>query len=259
LTRKNHKYIITLFATFVIFTIGIGLNQGSAVIQSYKTNDSIGNSTYSDWIGRFWQWWINLKTESIPTPENPTPKCLLGTDDSNKTIFLMDNFLAGSVKQQCTIKADQSILIPLYTAECDTGDRGQVGKPFKDLLACAFDADRGNAHFRVNVDNASLVDKVVSVHKTPADDHLAEVESKKFYEVNVLPGTQFIGPGGTYEGPGKYLGAAHGWFVFLKPLNEGNHVITYSTDLTGTADINLKEAPWDYKSDIKYNLRVEKP
>lgn len=241
-----------------ILIIAIGLNFGSAAVESYTKNDVIGNLTYSEWADKWWNWWISVPEKSIPSPENTGPMggCLIGADAQNKTIFVMNNFFVGSVQQNCSIKADQSVLIPLYTAECDTGDKGLVAKPFAELLSCAVDADRGEAYMKVRVDNLTLVDTKASVHNTPSHNNLIETESKDLFDVSVPPESQFMGP--NYVGPGKFKGAAHGWYVFLKPLDEGNHVISYLTKVTGTEAANIEEAPWDYEAEVTYNLKVEK-
>jgi len=252
------EFVFTVLAILGILIVGMGLNFGSAAVGSYGKNDVIGNLTFSEWTGKLWDWWISLPEKSVPSSENTglMGSCLVKTDDQNKTVFLMNNFYVGTVQQKCSFKADQSILIPLYIAECDTGDKENAGKPFTELLACAMDADRGEAYFKVKVDNLTLVDTTASVHRTPSHNNLTEVESKKLFDVNVPPQSQFIPS--NYDGPGKFKGAAHGWYVFLKPLGEGNHVISYYTKVTGTQSMNIKEAPWDYESDITYSLKVKK-
>jgi hypothetical protein len=256
--NKNVKIIFTGLATLGLLMIGIGLNFGSAFVESYTKNDVIGNLTYSKWSEKYWNWWIDLPEKSIPSSENTGPMsgCLVKADDQNKTIILMNNFYVGSVQQKCSFKTNQSILIPLYTAECDTGDKGLVGKPFTELLACALDADRGESYMKVNVDNLTLVDTITSVHRTPSHNHLVEIESKDFFDISVRADSQFIGS--NYDGPGEFKGASHGWFVFLKPLDEGNHVISYYTKVTGTQTANIEEAPWDYEADVTYSLKVKK-
>jgi hypothetical protein len=187
--------------------------------------------------------------------------CLTEADDQNKTIFLMNNFYVGSVQQECTFKADQSILIPLYIGECDTGDKENKGKSFNELLSCALDADRGEADMKVKVDNMTLVDTKASVHRTPSHDNLTEVESKDLFDVSVPPESQFIPS--NYDGPGEFRAAAHGWYVFLKPLDEGNHVISYYTKVTGTLPPNtpledIEDSSWDYEADVTYKVKVGK-
>jgi hypothetical protein len=256
--NKDIQTIFNALTILGLFIIGIGLNFGSAAVETYTKNDVIGNLTYADWTEKWWEWWISLPEKSIPSSENTGPMggCLVKADDQNKTIFLMNNFFVGSVQQKCSLKADQSILIPLYTAECDTGDKGLAGKPFTEILACAVDADKGEAYMKVKVDNLTIVDTTASVHKTPSHNNLSEVESKDFFDVNVPQDSQFMGP--NYIGPGKFNGASHGWYVFLKPLDEGNHVISYYTKVTGTQTANIEEAPWDYEADVTYSLKVEK-
>jgi hypothetical protein len=242
-----------------ILIIGIGLNFGSAAaVESYTKNDVIGNLTYSEWADNWWEWWISLPEKSVPSSENTGPMggCLVKADAQNKTIFLMNNFFVTSVQQKCSFKADQSILIPLYVGECDTGDRENTNKSFTELLTCALDADRGQAYMKVLVDNLTLVDTKASVHKTPSHNNLTEVESKDLFDVNVPSESQFIGP--NYIGPGKFKGATHGWYVFLKPLDEGNHAISYYTKVTGTQTANIEEAPWDYEANVTYSLKVDK-
>jgi hypothetical protein len=256
--NKNVEIIFTALTILGLHIIGTGLNFSSAAVESYTKNDVIGNLTYSEWPDKWWNWWISVPEKSIPSSENTGPMggCLAKADDQNKTIFLMANYFVGSVQQKCSFKAGQSILIPSYTAECDTGDKGLTGKPFAEVLNCAIDANRGEVYMKVKVDNLTLVDTKAYVHRTPPHNNLTELESKDFFDVNVPEGSQFIPS--AYDGPGKFKGAHQGWYVFLKPLDEGNHVISYYTKVTGTQTANIKEAPFDYEADVTYNLKVEK-
>jgi hypothetical protein len=257
LNKKIHILLTGL--TFLgIVIIGIELNFGSAAIESYTKNDVIGNLTYSEWGDKYWQWWMTVPDKYVPGSDNPELNggCLVKADAQNKTIFLTFNFYTGSVQQKCTIKADQSILIPLYTGECDTGDKENVLLKFTGLLNCALDADKGDAKMNVKVDNITLVDTKASVHRTPLHNNLTEVESKDLFDVNVPKDSQWITK--DYVGPGNYTAAAHGWFVFLKPLDEGKHVIYYHTVVTGTQGADLTAPKWDYDGDVTYSLKVDK-
>jgi hypothetical protein len=250
--NKKLVFIPVIMIILGALTFVLESNLGYGAIESHTTNDVIGNLTYLQWVESWWNWHISLPKFALPSSENATSMsgCLVGKDDQNKTIFLVDSFFGGSVQQYCSFKADQSILIPLLTAECDTGDRN-VGKTFDEVLKCALSDDDFDAYLKVTLDDAPLVDTKVSLHNTPQHNHLIEIQSKDFFEVIAPATSQF-----EYAVPGTYSGAAHGWFVFLKPLDEGNHVISYSAALGGKGlDVKGESSAQDI---VTYHINIKK-
>ena len=53
--------------------------------------------------------------------------------------------------------------------------------------------------------------------------------------------------------PGTYLGAVHGWFIFIKPLSPSEHTVRYVNDVRSTT----LGAGNTNNADITYSFKVK--
>lgn len=81
-------------------------------------------------------------------------------------------------------------------------------------------------------------------YKINSMDNATELYSKGF---NItIPGKQHFPDQNT----GTWRSGAHGWFVFLKPLPPGDHMLHYNVGVTGTGSN-------DHSAEITYDLKVK--
>jgi hypothetical protein len=202
----------------------------------------------SDWVARFWNWDFSIpidpQTNTFAGLEDNG--CLIHRDDS--MVMLVDTAAGGIWKQKCTISSTEGILIPIWTGECDQALKGFENYSFKQLSECARAYDLGIIKGQVKIDNIPIATLDVVDYKTNAMNNVTEVYTKQF-NATIPKGSHLIS-----ERYGTFPAAAHGWFVFLKPLQTGNYVIYYqnsveATTLSGAGNMNSAQ--------FTYYLNVE--
>jgi hypothetical protein len=132
-----------------------------------KDEAPLGKS-YDYWIDKYWNWFIRLSTEEA------TPKdggCLINKVDS--MVMVMQPIFGGVRNQNCNISSGDAIMIPLWTAWCDSGaNLDDISDPSlnldQKLTKCAREVyNLGNIGSEVKVDNAPVSDLNVRMSLKP--------------------------------------------------------------------------------------------
>ena len=197
---------------------------------------------YDTWA--FWNWDATLLNKPGTTScceglqENG---CLM--NDVGPAVLLLDTAIGGTTNQNCSIKSDQGIFIQLWSGECDTSDTTLAPASYDKILKCARHLDLGTVKGKVSVDG-TLVSELDA--KDLVSNKLSNVVelNTTLFSFTYPPDTHLFTPK-----PGTYLAAAHGWFVFLKPLTAGDHTVSYSISVVTagtTAGGSLTTAQYTY-------------
>lgn len=212
-------------------------------IEFYSKNETPYGKSYDSWIADFWNWDASILND----PSNEVYKFKGLTDNGclikrvNSTVMLMDTALGFSITQKCTISHNDGILIPIWSGECDKSMEEITN--YKDLLDCARAADKGKVTGIVTVDNIPVARLDATDLNARNITNVMEMTSQSFNITYPLDG---------HLDPSKNItteAAAHGWFVFLKPLAPGDHTIYYRNVVQAGTSHNEVE--------ITYHLKVE--
>lgn len=169
--------------------------------------------TYGDWNAA----WIQYQV-SIPVPINPTldatgANCNVG-QSGGPVFFLSGSYNSDPVTRTCTVPRAQAILVPLIAWECSTVEPPPSnGNTPPELRACAggFIDGVGVHTLKLTIDGA----KVTNLKRFRAQSPLFEF---------TFPETDnFLGLSGVTTGSS----VSDGYFVMLKPLSVGNHVVHF--------------------------------
>jgi len=244
-TIKLNLYILlSLVATYYItLPVLTGYN-----VEFYSKGELPFGISYGDWIAKYWNW-------DLSTPPDPTTNDFLGLKANgclvhreNSTVMLADTAAGGIWNQKCTISHNAGILIPIWTGECDQGTKAFETYSFKQLLDCARGFDLGKVRGQVKVDNIPVATLDALDYKTNIMNNVTEVYSNQFNATIPINSHVIV------ERYGTFPAAAHGWFVFLKPLQPGTHTVYYQnsvepTTLSGAGNVN--SAQFTYVFDVK--------
>jgi hypothetical protein len=244
-TIKLNLYItLSLVATYYItLPVLTGYN-----VEFYSKGESPFGISYSDWITKYWNWDLSI-------PLDPKINDFLGLKENgclvhreNSTVMLADTAAGGIWNQKCTISHNAGILIPIWTGECDQGTKAFETYSFKQLLDCARGFDLGKVRGQVKVDNIPVATLDALDYKTNIMNNVTEVYSNQFNATIPINSHVIV------ERYGTFPAAAHGWFVFLKPLQPGTHTVYYQnsvepTTLSGAGTVN--SAQFTYIFDVK--------
>ena len=244
-TSKLNLYILlSLVATYYItLPVLTGYN-----VEFYSKGELPFGISYGDWIAKYWNWDLSI-------PLDPKTNDFLGLKENgclvhreNSTVMLADTAAGGIWNQKCTISHNAGILIPIWTGECDQGTKAFETYSFKQLLDCARGFDLGKVRGQVKVDNIPVATLDVLDYKTNIMNNVTEVYSNQFNATIPINSHVIV------ERYGTFPAAAHGWFVFLKPLQPGTHTVYYQnsvepTTLSGAGNVN--SAQFTYVFDVK--------
>lgn len=236
--------LLSLVATYYI-TVPIVAGQN---VDFYSKGELPFGISYGDWVAKYWNWDLSI-------PLDPKTHNILGLNENgclvhreNSTVMLADTAAGGIWNQECTISHNEGILIPIWTGECDQGYKGFENASLKQLSDCARGFDLGKVKGQVKVDNIPVAILDVLDYKTNIMNNVTEVYTKQF-NATVPINSHF-----TAEKYGTFPAAAHGWFVFLKPLTPGNHTVYYQNSVeptthSGAGNVNSAQ--------FTYHFRVE--
>jgi len=244
-TSKLNLYILlSLVATYYItLPVLTGYN-----VEFYSKGELPFGISYGDWIAKYWNWDLSI-------PLDPKTNDFLGLKENgclvhreNSTVMLADTAAGGIWNQKCTISHNAGILIPIWTGECDQGTKAFETYSFKQLLDCARGFDLGKVRGQVKVDNIPVATLDALDYKTNIMNNVTEVYSNQFNATIPINSHVIV------ERYGTFPAAAHGWFVFLKPLQPGTHTVYYQnsvepTTLSGAGSVN--SAQLTYVFDVK--------
>jgi len=217
---------------FLIVSLAVGYG-----VEFYSKDEHPFGISYSDWVAKFWNWDFSIPIDSQTNTLAGLKDngCLMHKD--NSIVMLVDTAAGGIWKQKCTISRTEGILIPIWTGECDQALKGFDSYSFKQLSECARAYDLGIVKGQVKVDDTPVATLDAIDYKTNVMNNVTEVYTKQFNAI--VPKESHL----ISERYGTFPAAAHGWFVFLKPLQPGNHVVYYqnsveATTLSGAGNMN---------------------
>ena len=195
-------------------------------IDLFSKNELINGVSYEEWVAKYWQY---LATETPDLGFIHENGCHIHQEDS--VVMLMDPaVVSGSINQECTIPADRAILISIWTGECDDGMEDYINASFEQIKKCARGFDMGQIRSIVKVDGATISQLAVNDNTTLTNTNATEIYTKEF-AITLNSDSRIP----QEIGPGTYRSAAHGWFVFLKPLPTGDHTIYLKTTVQPTS------------------------
>jgi hypothetical protein len=230
--------IVLIYCSIVPYALGY--------VDFYSKEESPFGISYDDWVASYWNWDASI-------PLDPETNSFAGLKENgclvhkqNSTIMLIDTSAGGVWNQNCTISRNEGILIPIWTGECDQGSKGFESASFKELSDCARGYDLGKIKGQVKVDNIPVATLDAVDYTTNIMNNVTEVYTKQF-NITFPNETRFL-----MELFGTFPAAAHGWFVFLKPLEPGDHTVYYEnsvlpTTLSGAGNVNTAQITYHFK------------
>jgi hypothetical protein len=230
---------ILLFSTTVMVPIAY------AVDVFHKDELPFGKP-HADWVQDWWRWNAAIPGDPVTTfagvKENG---CLINNE--GPVAMLIDTAIGGVHHQRCDISSNQGILIPAWSAVCSGATKGIENKSFNELSECARGYNLGKITVNAWVDNKPIAKVEAEDYKTVNLINATEVYTKGFNITSPENSNLAV------DYPGTHLGAAHGWFIFLKPLPVGEHTVRYVNDVRETT----LGAGNTNNADITYSLNVK--
>lgn len=159
------------------------------------------------WTEKWWKWFLSIPKARNPAVDTTGRYC--AEKQTDPTAWFLAGTMGGSAKRECTISDGKAILFPIITDEQSFAE-----KP----------------HFQSDLELEALVtseaDKVLELN---ASIDGIKVEDPRRYRVKTKPFDVTLPRDniwGVKDGPTR--AAADGYWLFLKPLTPGKHMIHFS-------------------------------
>lgn len=228
----------TILPSILFSTLSYGQEDQSKI---FLPGSSPYGISFNEWIAKWWQWYNSVpKTESPNFPDYPNHiaevDCAIRQDPSSPVFFLFTPLVdEPSAQRTCDVPKDKAVLIPIISAEADIGDPELTDKSEQGMIQAA---KSGNdyAAISVELDNTKL-----NFNEDPKYRTLSDFFNITFPEHNIWE---------PKEVPGTYVGVTEGYFLFLRPLSEGNHTLHYKA---ATNPPN----PNSYAQEVAYHMNVK--
>jgi hypothetical protein len=171
--------------------------------------------TYGNWTVYWWRWVLSIPKSNNPVLDERGEHHNLAQKDDNVL------FLAGKLADEnrnvpnrtCTLSSKKSILFPVINCECNLLERPELRTP-SDIIE------------RVKKDEDTIVKKECFVDgKTiPAQRVRSD---PTIFELNMVKDNLFDNEKEGRRVYGSTIASADGYWVFLKPLAVGKHIISF--------------------------------
>jgi hypothetical protein len=240
---KTKNVLVTVSISLFLATVIVPM---AYAVDVFQKNELPFGKPYEDWVQDWWRWNAAIpgdpETTFAGVKENG---CLINKE--GPVAMLMDPAIGGVHHQICEIPPNQGILIPAWSALCSGAVKGSENKSFEELSECARQYNLGKVTVNAWVDNKSIAQVNAEDYKTINLINATELYSKGF---NItIPADSNL----AVDYPGNHLGAAHGWYIFLKALPVGEHTVRYINDVRETT----LGAGNTNNADITYSFKVK--
>lgn len=174
---------------------------------AFTVNDSPYGTSYDIWTQRWWKWALAFPQDQNPMFDDSGRLC--GNGQNYSDVWFLAGNAGGSSERTCTIPSGKAILVPLINAECSKAE--EPLKPESDLLPCATEYIDTARNLVLKVDGIKI-DKPEQYRVNSGGIFNVFMPVNNIYSVSV----------------GNTSAASDGYWVFLKPLPEGEHTIEFS-------------------------------
>ena len=172
--------------------------------QIAPSGSTVAGKTIGEWSGKWWTWLLATPLHRDPALDETGEHC--GIDQDGPVWFLAGSFSDQPVTRRCKVPEGKYILFPMFTG---------IVKPTPEQTQATCDTSRDKA--------ARFAEAVLGVYASLDGAALAAPE--QFRERT----TACFDPSGT----GRAISAQDGYWVMLRPLPPGKHVLRYGRDEKG--------------------------
>lgn len=251
-------YICLILLSFALFaTCGCTFNYFHNIVYGensdvvFTVKDLPYNRTFDYWVANYFKWFLSLPniengsndTLSHPRDHYSPEKCSWNQNKIGPVWMLADgkdqNDLSQAEIRDCEVPAGKALLVQIVGSNCSTVE-GYTND--KQLMDCAVWI-LPSAYFSASLDGK----EIMNTNKDPSD-------RDRFYVKPFLTNLTYA-PNNYYGySPGVYRGTEAGYFIFMKPLLVGNHVLKFEESVISCLDVPCNDKRI---SNVQYNIAVK--
>jgi hypothetical protein len=258
---KNSKLPFLIITTFLLIVFCNLVNSHIAqAVAVYPADGEPFGTSYDEWVAKFWNWWLSQSMQEIvPKPGG----CVANI--SGSLVMMMENAYATNAHQTCEITSSQGIMMPLWISWCDNvSDKSRIrpdANLSQELSECARENySVGNIKSEVKIDNVPFAKLDVSNqfrsgkldYKINSLNNVTTLNTTSFTLTVPCDSHNPSAPRCKTVEAGSY-----GWWIFLKPLPPGEHLISYYVDVSQEGKLGDLVGNTANAKDMSYLFRVK--
>lgn len=201
----------------------------------FPPDENVLGMTYGDWSAAWWQYVLSIPTGTNPVLDTTGANCGVG-QSSGPVFFLAGAATTDLVTHTCTVPAGKALFFPIINVECSTVEPTPFhGDNAQELRTCA----------GAFVDGVGISTLEVTIDRKKVHDlHRFRVQSPLF-DFIMPAADNFLGLPGVTSGSS----VSDGYWLMLKPLSPGNHVIHFKGAFVSGPGAGFSQ-------NVMYNLTV---
>jgi len=176
----------------------------------YSVDSSPFGKPYKFWTQKWWEWNLSFNASNHPNNNYTDEKCARGQKADSPVWFLVQPWPKpdANFERTCTIPSGKAVITATQSGDCNYGVLET--KTDEELLKCA------------KIGNDYTLVEVTVDNKTYKNYEKGNRVTSDFFNATIIPGNTM-----DYQNIGKFRAAVDGYYIFLKPLTPGKHVVHY--------------------------------
>ena len=199
--------------------------------------------TFGEWTAKWWQWAYSIPKNTNPSYDDTGRYCAV---NQKGPVWFFPGSFGKDVLRQCTVPSGKAILFPILNSECSLAEFPTL-KNEGQLRLCAKQIQDSVIQLKASVDGENI---------TNLEEYRIQSPLFNF----TLPENNIVG-----LPPQNTQAVSDGNWVFLKPLAEGEHVISFEGGLRNTTSTDVQEnnnsnfsfaGPFGWDNKVTYHISI---
>lgn len=219
----------------------------------FSVDSSPYSTSFKEWTQKWWQWYVSVPKLNNPNFEEAedvkyVPKPCSYLQDPASPVFFVPYVIrekGAFATMTCDVPRNKAIMVGIDNGIMDFGDPTVQPKTVDMLTKIVTQSNIFPNKFDITLDGKPLA-----------------LTNEQKYRVQSEPVNTTLPQNNIWdERPGTYLSVADGWYLMLKPLPPGDHILHYTTgyrDHKSDPTIPSGQGNKDpYIQDVTYHLVVK--
>jgi hypothetical protein len=218
----------------------------------FPVNSSPYGVSFKDWTEKWWQWFLSIPKQHNPNMENALGDKYQAVDcsylqDPSSPVFFVPYVMKESgqpAEATCNTSEGKAVMVGIDNGWMDTGDPRTKGADAQKLASYVKETNIYPNKFDITLDGKPV-----------------PLTNEEKYRVLSDPFNVTFPEDTFWEPPGTYQAVADGWYLMLKPLSPGEHILHYTTgyrDHRSDPTIPIGQGNKEpYIQDVTYRLLVK--
>lgn len=181
----------------------------------FTPSESPFGISFVDWAKEWWKWNFSLDKSGHPILDSAPEKCISQNQTSEVWFLPVPDATVKQFAFTCKVPQGKAIMIaPLVTGESDSGEGGG-----EEEIRQRATAGQVGASLNVWIDGVNQNYSLENMRIT-----------SNFFDLTFGKNNIVDAPEGTYKA------MVDGYYIFLKPLSQGNHEVKFQSQVHGNPD-----------------------